>query len=103
MSTQPESIKVQVVDARKPATFFKLNAAYQISSDATDCELLDDAACLLDALKATAQTLAFELGVEGSYLGASPQEVSTMLHGAMYQLQMVSNLVEAVQLKGVQS
>jgi len=102
-ATQPESVTVNVVDARKAPNFFRLNATYQISPDATDCELLDDAGCLLEVLQATVKTMAFELGVTGSYLQASPEEVSRALYGVTYQLQMVSNMVEAVQLEGARS
>lgn len=103
MSTQPESIRVQVVDARKPQELFALNSTYLISPGATSDELLDDAGCFLDAVSATVNTLASGLINAGSDINANPQTAGSMLWGVLHQLEMVNNMIAAAQVRAVRS
>ena len=95
MSAQAKPVVVNVVDARKPIPFFSFGAPYLIDPNASNAALLDDAQCWIAAATEIVNTLAIELGEDGSNTQANPKAAGRMLWAAFHLLEMVDGAVGA--------
>lgn len=78
--------------------FFDFNGAYQVDPVTSRQDLLNDAACWLDGATAIVRTLACEVGDVNGDLAVNPCEVSKMLWGVWYLLNMTSGALGAAEL-----
>jgi hypothetical protein len=83
------------VAAAKPVEFFAFNASYLINPNTTNAALLDDAQCWIDAAREIVNTLAIELGQDGSNTQADPKAAGRMLWGAFHLLEMADGAIGA--------
>ncbi len=84
-------------------SFLAFNASYELTPDVSVNDMAIDAGNILDSLVATINTLAIELGDEGSQLQANPAAVGKMLWGAMFQLQIAHDLVGSIERKTIRA
>jgi len=82
-----------------PRELYSFGARYMIASESRNRDLRDDASCFLDSIITTVNTLAIELGDEGSNLAADPKAVGSMLWGVFHQLGMVKGIVDAMEVQ----
>jgi hypothetical protein len=83
--------------------FLAFNASYELTSDVTANDMAIDAGNILDSLIATVNTLASELGDDGSQMQANPNDAAKMLWGVMFQLQIAHDLVGSIEGKTIRS
>ncbi|UGB39118.1 hypothetical protein [Frateuria soli] len=98
MSAVAEPVVVRVEDAPKPRPFYAFNARYTVEPGAKPDALLDDAGCWLEAISASVNNLAMELGSRDSTLQANPVLAGRMAWGAYHMIEMVRGAVEAAQV-----
>lgn len=78
---------------------YSFGAKYTIDPGSRNRDLIDDASCFLASIISTVNTLAIELGDEGSNLAADPKVVGSMLWGVFHQLGMVKGIVDALEVQ----
>ncbi|MEP6898693.1 MAG: hypothetical protein ABI870_09195 [Rhodanobacter sp.] len=78
------------------------NASYELTPDVSANDMAIDAGNILDSLISTVNTLAIEIGDEGSHLHANPAAAGKMLWGVMFQLQIAHDLVGAIEGKTIE-
>jgi len=78
---------------------YSFGARYTIAAESGNRDLIGDASCFLDSIITTVNTLAIELGDEGSNLAADPKAVGSMLWGVFHQLGMVKGIVDAMEVQ----
>lgn len=93
-----ESLTDSCPTPRKSQTFYSFNARYEVQPDAKPDALLDDAGCWLEAVSASVNNLAIELGSHDSTLQANPVLAGRMAWGAFHLIEMVRGAVEAAQV-----
>lgn len=99
----PQSVTVNVADAREHQKFFSLNGTYLIDPDVSATDLINDIPCLLEASEGGIQTVIDGLSDEGSQMAANLKDAVRLLFGVLYQIEMVSNMVNAIPLREAQS
>ena len=89
-------IKLETAAQVPDRELLTLNGSYIIARDTTADDMINDAACLLEASTATIQTIIDGISDKGSQMTANAsKDVPRMLFGVLYQLEMVGNLANA--------
>lgn len=88
----------QVASRAQPRELLSISARYLIAPTNTASHLQLDAACLLEASTASVQALIDGLSVSAP-MRDHPEQVVAMLYGLRYQLEMVMNIVEAMEVR----
>lgn len=98
MTKMPEDIALTITPKGRP--FFSLNGKYAIDSETSFQDLQDDVGCLMESSTALVQVIIDGLAESGSAMHDNPEkEAVPLLYGLLYQLQMVHNLVGAIEVK----
>ncbi|MBE1159638.1 hypothetical protein [Dyella acidiphila] len=79
--------------------FFSLNGRYCIDPSSKPTDLASDASCLLDGVIQTVQAVIDGMSNKGSQMSADAhKQVPAMLFGVLFQLEMVKNLTDALEI-----
>ncbi|MGN6227118.1 MAG: hypothetical protein ACTHNM_06775 [Dyella sp.] len=81
----------------RPRELLSIGARYLIDPSSQNSNLQLDAACLLEASTASVQALIDGLSVTAP-MRERPEQVVAMLYGLRYQLEMASNIVDAIKV-----
>lgn len=89
----------QVASRAQPRELLSIGARYLIDPSNTASYLQLDAECLIDASTASVQALIDGLSDADGPMRDHPEQVVAMLYGLRYQLEMVRNIVDAMEVQ----